>query len=60
MPAEDDVPLLLPDDEEAGAAAGAAVDAAAGALDDDSDFAVVVDVGVGFEASPDGGFILSE
>ncbi|MEC4889649.1 MAG: hypothetical protein RI101_06260 [Nitrospira sp.] len=54
------MPLLLPDDEEAGAAAGAVVDDAAGALEADSDFAGVVDVGEGFEASPDGGFILSE
>jgi len=60
VPAEDEVPLLLPDDEETGAAAGAAVDDAAGALAAASDFAGVVDVGEGFEASPDGGFILSE
>lgn len=55
--AGDDEPLLFPDDEEAGAAAAADAD---GALAADSVFAVVVDVGEGFDASPEGGFILSE
>ncbi len=58
MPAEEDVPLLLPDDEEAVAAGvEAGVD---GVLAADSVFAGVVEVGDGLDASPEGGFILSE
>ncbi|MGA6828857.1 hypothetical protein ACO9S2_14760 [Nitrospira sp. NS4] len=57
MPAGEDV--LLPDDEEAGAAVVAGAEGVEGAPDDPV-CAVVVDVGEGFEASPEGGFILSE
>lgn len=57
--AEEEEPLLFPDAEEAGEAAGvdADGDGVDGALDEDS---VVAVVGEGFDASPDGGFILSE
>lgn len=51
---------LLPDDEEAGAGAVEGDDGAVGALVGDSDFVWFVDAEEGFEASPDGGFILSE
>ena len=64
LPVEGPEELEVPADDDgvADAAAGDGADVVAGAAADaeDSEGAVVVAVGVGFDVSPVGGFILSE